>query len=305
MAINMRKPFSILLAKVNGSAKASPTKHGGHGRKTDRLVSLTVESIKQQWQNQGGSLEEKHLWDTPAECPVCKKDIWLESMYSDNCNIYNPSPERKDPGVDYTINNFQITHLGCNLAKKDYSQEDAIDFFSHKKFKKPKIKNINKTKTKETKMVTNEMTMKTLLFGSRTGDVEGVKAFLNIVDNESAKSTTGNTNSIYDKTVERTDSYLKKILAKKTTELFEDTGLSMTDILTTEELAKGLGYKTVDYTSIIGGALGKELGNGVSVYRMTGEECTIKASWLRELVIPKSEIPSIEKTLNRSYNGKK
>ena len=154
-------------------------------------------------------------------------------------------------------------------------------------------------------MVTNEMTMKTLLFGSRTGDVEGVKAFLNIVDNESAKSTTVNTNSIYDKTVERTDSYLKKILAKKTTELFEDTGLSMTDILTTEELAKGLGYKTVDYTSIIGGALGKELGNGVSVYRMTGEECTIKASWLRELVIPKSEIPSIEKTLNRSYNGKK
>ena len=300
----MRKPFSILLAKVNGSAKASPTKHGGHGRKTDRLVSLTVESIKQQWQNQGGSLEEKHLWDTPAECPVCKKDIWLESMYSDNCNIYNPSPERKDPGVDYTINNFQITHLGCNLAKKDYSQEDAIDFFSHKKFKKPKIKNINKTKTKETKMVTNEMTMKTLLFGSRTGDVEGVKAFLNIVDNESAKSTTVNTNSIYDKTVDRAENNLTKILDKKP-ELLKDTDLSRTDTWTTEELGKELGYSSVKFNSIIGGALGKELGNGVLVYRMTGEEPTNKAGWLRELVIPKSEISSIAKTLNRSYNGKK
>ena len=133
MAIKMRKPFSILLTRVNSSAEAPVNKHGGYGRKTDRESECTEESIKQQWQNQGGPLEEKHLWDTPAECPVCKKDIWLESMYSDNCNIYNPSPERKDSAVDYTINNFQITHLGCNLAKKDYSQEDAIDFFIHKK----------------------------------------------------------------------------------------------------------------------------------------------------------------------------
>ena len=297
----MRKPFSILLAKVNSSAEAPLTKHGGYGRKTDRLVSITLDNIKQQWQNQGGDLND--LWDTPAECPLCKKEIWLESFYSDNSNIYNPSPDRKNPGVDYTINNFQITHCGCNLAKRDYSQEDTIDFFTHNKFKKPKIKNINKTKMKDNKMVTNEMTMKTLLFGSRTGDVEGVKAFLNIVDNESAKSTTVNTNSIYDKTVERTDGYLKDILAKETTELFEDTGLSMTDILTTEELGKALGYKTIEFNSIIGGALGKELGNGVLVYRMTGEEPTNKVGWLRELVIPKSEISSIAKTLNRSYNG--
>lgn len=297
----MRKPFSILLAKVNSSAEAPLTKHGGYGRKTDRLVSITLDNIKQQWQNQGGDLND--LWDTPAECPLCKKEIWLESFYSDNSNIYNPSPDRKNPGVDYTINNFQITHCGCNLAKRDYSQEDTIDFLCEKKMKKPKIKNINKTKIKDNKMVTNEMTMKTLLFGSRTGDVEGVKAFLNIVDNESAKSTTVNTNSIYDKTVERADGYLKDILAKETTELFEDTGLSMTDILTTEELGKALGYKTIEFNSLIGGALGNELGNGVLVYRMTGEEPTNKVGWLRELVIPKSEISSIAKTLNRSYNG--
>ena len=244
----MRKPFSILLAKVNSSAEAPLTKHGGYGRKTDRLVSITLDNIKQQWQNQGGDLND--LWDTPAECPLCKKEIWLESFYSDNSNIYNPSPDRKNPGVDYTINNFQITHCGCNLAKRDYSQEDTIDFLCEKKMKKPKIKNINKTKIKDNKMVTNEMTMKTLLFGSRTGDVEGVKAFLNIVDNESAKSTTVNTNSIYDKTVERADGYLKDILAKETTELFEDTGLSMTDILTTEELGKALGYKTIEFNSL-------------------------------------------------------
>ena len=95
----------------------------------------------------------------------------------------------------------------------------------------------------------------------------------------------------------------KDILAKETTELFEDTGLSMTDILTTEELGKALGYKTIEFNSLIGGALGNELGNGVLVYRMTGEEPTNKVGWLRELVIPKSEISSIAKTLNRSYNG--
>ena len=49
--------------------------------------------------------------------------------------------------------------------------------------------------------------------------------------------------------------------------------------------------------------MGNELGNGVLVYRMTGEEPTNKVGWLRELVIPKSEISSIAKTLNRSYNG--
>ena len=75
MAINMRKPFSILLAKVNSSAEAPLTKHGGYGRKTDRLVSITLDNIKQQWQNQGGDLND--LWDTPAECPLCKKEIWL------------------------------------------------------------------------------------------------------------------------------------------------------------------------------------------------------------------------------------
>ena len=67
------------------------------------------------------------------KCPLCKKEIWLESFYSDNSNIYNPSPYRKNPGVDYTINNFQITHCGCNLAKRDYSQEDTIDFLCEKK----------------------------------------------------------------------------------------------------------------------------------------------------------------------------
>ena len=75
MAIKMRKPFSILLTRVNSSAEAPVNKHGGHGRKTDRLVSLTEESIKQQWQNQGGDLND--LWDISAECSLCKKEIWL------------------------------------------------------------------------------------------------------------------------------------------------------------------------------------------------------------------------------------
>ena len=298
----MRKPFSILLSKVKSSAKAPVNKHGGYGRKTDRESECTEESIKQQWQNQGGPLEEKHLWDTPAECPVCKKDIWLESMYSDNCNIYNPSPERKDSAVDYTINNFQITHLGCNLAKKDYSQEDAIDFFIHKKFKKPKIKNLNKTKIKENKMVINETIMETLLYGSRTGNVEGVKTFLNIVDNFSTKSTTVNSTSSYVKVVDRANDYLTKILDKKP-KLLAKTTVSETEVVNIEDAAYLLCYSNVKFNSIIGGALGKELRNGVLVYRMTGEEPTNKAGWLRELVILKSKIPSIAKTLNRSYNG--
>ena len=150
-------------------------------------------------------------------------------------------------------------------------------------------------------MVTNEMTMKTLLFGSRTGDVEGVKAFLNIVDNFSTKSTTVNFTSPYVKVLERTDGYLKDILAKEP-ELLTKTTVSETEVVNIEDVANLLGYSTVDYTSIIGGALGKELGNGVSVYRMTGEEPTSNAGWLRELVILESEISSIAKTLGRNVN---
>ena len=152
-------------------------------------------------------------------------------------------------------------------------------------------------------MVTNEIAMETLLYGSRTGNVEGVKAFLTYLENDSTKLTTVNTNSTYDKSVERTDSYLGDILDKDP-KLFEKTGLSETEKLNIKELGKGLGYKTSEFNSLIGGALGKELGNGVLVYRMTGEEPTNKAGWLRELVILKSEIPSIEEALNRSYNDK-
>jgi hypothetical protein len=74
------------------------------------------------------------------------------------------------------------------------------------------------------------------------------------------------------------------------------------EVLNLEDVANQLGYITVDYTSTIGGALGREVSNGVSVYRRTGKEPTTKAGWLRELLIPKSEIPSIAKILKRSYN---
>ena len=109
--------------------------------------------------------------------------------------------------------------------------------------------------------------------------------WLSTVDSKSI--TNVSTNTPYEVTKRRAQNNLNVILAKNPSIA---TATDTTSMISMRELAKKSNYKSVDYSSIMGGLIGKEMANGLSVYRVTGDEPTNNTRWLDELLVPDTTV---------------
>jgi hypothetical protein len=76
-------------------------------------MSEVFSILSDKWKNQGGV------------CPLCNKSIPILSRNK----LLAMSRDRIDSSIkEYSLENTQITHLGCNLAKSDVAMEDWIEY---------------------------------------------------------------------------------------------------------------------------------------------------------------------------------
>jgi hypothetical protein len=265
-------PYTRLMEKIKSSARSGPEKWGnsGYHREEPLDVTITLQDIEDVHNKQN------------SICPVCNCEYFLTDLCYNPASPQKPSSDRIRSEEAYIKGNLQITHQGCNYMKSNHNHTIANEFINNIKNKnfKPLIK-CQITNNKGDNML-NTYLDRIGLLAAKDKDLDTLN-WLSTVDSKSI--TNVSTNTPYEVTKRRAQNNLNVILAKNPS-IATDT----TSMISMRELAKKSNYKSVDYSSIMGGLIGKEMANGLSVYRVTGDEPTNNTRWLDELLVPDTTV---------------
>lgn len=260
------------MEKIKSSARSGPEKWGnsGYHREEPLDVTITLQDIEDAHNKQN------------SICPVCNCEYFLTDLCYNPASPQKPSSDRIRSEEAYIKGNLQITHQGCNYMKSNHNHTIANEFINNIKNKnfKPLIK-CQITNNKGDNML-NTYLDRIGLLAAKDKDLDTLN-WLSTVDSKSI--TNVSTNTPYEVTKRRAQNNLNVILAKNPS-IATDT----TSMISMRELAKKSNYKSVDYSSIMGGLIGKEMANGLSVYRVTGDEPTNNTRWLDELLVPDTTV---------------
>ena len=265
-------PWKRLMERIKSNAKSGEEKWGSstYHREEPLDVTITLQDI-----------EDMHNKKN-SFCPVCNCEYFLTDLCYDPAIPQKPSPDRIRSEEAYIKGNFQITHQGCNYMKSNHDHTTAKEFINN--IRKKNFKPLHECKITNNKgdNMSNTYLDRIGLLAAKDKDLDTLK-WLSTVDSKSI--TNVNTETPYDVTKKRADNNLDVILAKNPN-IVTDT----TSMISMRMLAKKSNYKSVDYSSIMGGLIGKEVANGLSVYRATGNEPTNNTRWLDELLVPDTAV---------------
>jgi hypothetical protein len=262
------------MQRIRNNAKSGIDKWGssGYHREEPLDVTITLQDIEDVHNKQN------------SICPICNCEYFLTDLCYDPAIPQKPSPDRIRSEEPYIRGNLQITHQGCNYMKSDHDHKISVEFINNIKNKnfKPLIK-CQITNNKGDNM-SNTYLDRIGLLAARDKDLDTLN-WLSTVDNKSITKTNKKDETPYEGQKKRAKNNLTVILAKN-----PSVATDPTSKINMRMLAKKSNYKSKDYNSIMGGLIGKKLANGVSVYRLTGDEQSINTGWLDEFLVPDTTV---------------